>query len=71
MRFLNTIIIMIPAVILVLLLASAIAFAVSRFSFKFNLFLLMLFTAGNLLPAAGHHHAALPDVPGAAAPVVR
>ena len=51
MRFLNTIIILIPAVILVLLLASAIAFAVSRFSFKFNLFLLMLFTAGNLLPA--------------------
>ena len=37
--------------IVVLLLASAIAFAVSRFSFRFNLFLLMLFTAGNLLPA--------------------
>ncbi len=37
--------------IIVLLLASMIAFAVSRFSFKFNLFLLMLFTAGNLLPA--------------------
>jgi len=51
MRFLNTIVILIPAVILVLLLASAIAFAVSRFSFRFNLFLLMLFTAGNLLPA--------------------
>ena len=51
MRFVNTLIILIPAVILVLLLASAIAFAVSRFSFKFNLFLLMLFTAGNLLPA--------------------
>jgi multiple sugar transport system permease protein len=50
MFFLNTMIILIPAVILVLLLASAIAFAVSRFSFKFNLFLLMLFTAGNLLP---------------------
>jgi multiple sugar transport system permease protein len=51
MRFLNTIIVLVPAVILVLLLASAIAFAVSRFSFRFNLFLLMLFTAGNLLPA--------------------
>jgi multiple sugar transport system permease protein len=51
MFFLNTIIILIPAVIIVLLLASAIAFAVSRFSFRFNLFLLMLFTAGNLLPA--------------------
>jgi multiple sugar transport system permease protein len=51
MFFLNTLIILIPAVIVVLLLASAIAFAVSRFSFRFNLFLLMLFTAGNLLPA--------------------
>jgi multiple sugar transport system permease protein len=48
--FLNTIIIMIPAVITVLFLASLIAFAVSRFSFRFNLALLMLFTAGNLLP---------------------
>ena len=37
--------------IVVLILASAIAFAVSRFSFRFNLVLLMLFTAGNLLPA--------------------
>ena len=48
--FLNTVIIVIPAMVVVLLLASAIAFAVSRFSFKFNLALLMLFTAGNLLP---------------------
>jgi ABC-type Fe3+ transport system permease subunit len=46
---LEHLIILIPAVIVVLLLASAIAFAVSRFSFRFNLFLLMLFTAGNLL----------------------
>ncbi len=48
--FLNTIIIVIPAMIVVLLLASGIAFAVSRFSWRFNLALLMLFTAGNLLP---------------------
>jgi multiple sugar transport system permease protein len=48
--FLNTVVIVIPAMIVVLLLASAIAFALSRFSFKFNLALLMLFTAGNLLP---------------------
>lgn len=48
--FLNTIIIMVPAVLTVLFLASLIAFAVSRFSFRFNLALLMLFTAGNLLP---------------------
>jgi multiple sugar transport system permease protein len=51
MFFLNTLIIIVPAIIVVLFLASAIAFAVSRFSFRFNLALLMLFTAGNLLPA--------------------
>ncbi len=49
--FLNTLVIVVPSVIVVLLLASLIAFAVSRFSFRFNLVLLMLFTAGNLLPA--------------------
>jgi multiple sugar transport system permease protein len=48
--FLNTAIVVIPAVTLTLALASMIAFAVSRFSWKFNLGLLMLFTAGNLLP---------------------
>lgn len=48
--FLNTLIIVVPAVILTLLLASFVAFAVSRYSWKFNLLLLMLFTAGNLLP---------------------
>jgi len=51
MFFLNTLVIIVPAIIVVLFLASAIAFAVSRFSFRFNLALLMLFTAGNLLPA--------------------
>ncbi|HEY3523215.1 MAG TPA: carbohydrate ABC transporter permease [Candidatus Limnocylindrales bacterium] len=48
--FLNTIIIVIPAVIVTLLLASMVAFAVSRFNFRFNLLMLMVFTAGNLLP---------------------
>ena len=43
------------------------AFVLSRFSWRFNLLLLMIFTAGNLLPPAGHHHAPLPDVPAAAA----
>ena len=33
-----------------LLLSSMLGFAVSRFSFRFNLSLLMMFTAGNLLP---------------------
>ena len=48
--YLNTSIIVVPSVLLTLLLASFMAFAVSRFSFRFNLALLMLLTAGNLLP---------------------
>ena len=48
--FINTVIILVPAVILVLLLASMMAFTVSRYSWRFNLLLLMLFTAANLLP---------------------
>jgi len=46
----NTFLITIPALIITLLLSSMVAFGVSRFSFKFNLALLMIFTAGNLLP---------------------
>lgn len=48
--YLNTLMVVIPALIIVLLLASMVAFAVSKFSFRFNLVLLMIFTAGNLLP---------------------
>ncbi len=48
--YLNSLIVTIPAIIVVLTLASMVAFGVSRFSFKFNIALLMLFTAGNLLP---------------------
>ena len=48
--FINTLFIAIPAVIFALFLASMVAFAVSRFSFRFNVALLMIFTAGNLLP---------------------
>ena len=48
--FINTMWITIPAVILILFFASMAAFALSRFSFRFNLLLLMIFTAGNLLP---------------------
>jgi multiple sugar transport system permease protein len=48
--YLNTLMVVVPAVIIVLLLASMVAFAVSKFSFRFNLVLLMVFTAGNLLP---------------------
>ncbi|WP_439663111.1 carbohydrate ABC transporter permease [Lentzea sp. HUAS TT2] len=46
----NTFLITVPALLITLLLSSMVAFAVSRFSFKFNIALLMLFTAGNLLP---------------------
>ncbi len=48
--FLNTVIIVVPAMIIVLFLASMMAFAVSRYSFRFNVGLLLLFTAANLLP---------------------
>ncbi len=48
--FVNTLIVVIPAVFLTLLLASMAAFTISRFSWRFNLAFLMLFTAGNLLP---------------------
>ncbi|GLZ34456.1 ABC transporter permease [Lentzea sp. NBRC 105346] len=46
----NTFLITVPALVITLLLSSMVAFGVSRFSFKFNLLLLMVFTAGNLLP---------------------
>ncbi|WP_432131911.1 carbohydrate ABC transporter permease [Streptomyces tendae] len=49
--FLNSVLITVPAVLGTLLFSAAVAFYVSRFSFRFNVALLMLFTAGNLLPA--------------------
>lgn len=49
-HFVNTIVITVPAVIVTLVLASWVAFAVSRFSWRFNLLVLLIFTAGNLLP---------------------
>ncbi len=48
--YLNTLIVTVPAVIITLVIASMVAFAVTRFSWRFNLIVLMLFTAGNLLP---------------------
>ncbi len=49
-HFLNSLIITVPAVLATLFLASCVAFVVARFSFRFNLVLLGLFTAANLLP---------------------
>ena len=49
--FLNTMYITLPSIVLILFLSSMMAFAVSRFSWRFNVTLLLIFTAGNLLPA--------------------
>jgi multiple sugar transport system permease protein len=48
--FLNSVYVTVPAVLLALFLASCVAYVVSRLSFAFNIPLLILFTAGNLLP---------------------
>ncbi len=48
--FVNSVIITVPTVLLTLIFASMMAFAVSRFTWKFNVTLLIMFTAGNLLP---------------------
>ena len=46
----NSFIVAIPGVILTLFFGSLLAFVVTRYSFRFNLYMLLLFTAGNLLP---------------------
>jgi multiple sugar transport system permease protein len=48
--YLNSAIVTIPAIVITLILASFVAFGISRYSWRLNLPLLMLFTAGNLLP---------------------
>lgn len=47
----NTLLILAPALLLTLFFSSMVAFAATRFSWRFNIFFLVLFTAGNLLPA--------------------
>ena len=49
-HFFNTLIVAVPAVIVTLFVSSMLGFAFSRFRFRFNIPLLMMFTAGNLLP---------------------
>lgn len=46
----NTLVIAVPAVLVTLFLSSCVAFYVARFDFRLNLALLLVFTAGNLLP---------------------
>jgi multiple sugar transport system permease protein len=48
--FVNSAIVTVPAVVITLLLASGFAYVVSRLRFRLNIPLLILFTAGNLLP---------------------
>jgi multiple sugar transport system permease protein len=50
LHFWNSMLITIPAIALILLFASSVAFVVSRFSFWFNVPLLIFFMAANLLP---------------------
>jgi multiple sugar transport system permease protein len=50
LHFWNSLIITIPAIAIILLFASSVAFVVSRFSFWFNVPLLIFFMAANLLP---------------------
>lgn len=49
-HFLNSVYITVPAVVATLFLSSCVAFVLARFSFRFNILLLGLFTAANLLP---------------------
>ncbi len=48
--FLNSLLITLPAVAITLFLAACVAFVVTRLSLRFNVTLLILFTAANLLP---------------------
>lgn len=49
-HFWNTMFVTIPSLVLILFLSSMVAFACSRFTWRFNIFFLVLFTAGNLMP---------------------
>ena len=49
-HFRKTAFIVLPALVLILFLSSCIAFACTRYSWRFNIFFLVLFTAGNLMP---------------------
>ena len=50
LHFVNSMIITLPAIVLILLFSSSVAFVVSRYSFWFNVPLLIFFMAANLLP---------------------
>ena len=49
-NYIQTIAIVVPGVIITILIASMVAYVTSRFSWRFNRVVLMIFVAGNLLP---------------------
>ena len=49
-KYWNTVVILAPALVLTLFFSSMVAFICSRYSWRFNILLLSIFTAGNLLP---------------------
>jgi multiple sugar transport system permease protein len=49
-KYLNTALILVPSLVLTLFFSSMVAFVCSRYSWRFNILLLSVFTAGNLLP---------------------
>jgi multiple sugar transport system permease protein len=49
-KYWNTVVILVPALLLTLFFSSMVAFVASRFSWRFNILMLSIFTAGNLLP---------------------
>jgi multiple sugar transport system permease protein len=49
-HFLKTAYIVIPSLFIILFFSSMVAFACTRFSWRFNIVFLVLFTAGNLMP---------------------
>ena len=49
-KYWNTAVILVPALLFTLFFSSMVAFVCSRYSWRFNILLLSVFTAGNLLP---------------------
>ena len=49
-KYWNTALVLAPALVLTLFFSSMVAFVCSRYSWRFNITLLSIFTAGNLLP---------------------
>jgi multiple sugar transport system permease protein len=49
-KFFNTFFILVPSLCLILLFSSLVGFACTRFSGRFNVLFLVIFTAGNLMP---------------------